>query len=209
MADQARAVLVKDAVVGGLLFTRGLFVRSSPDDQHTTVRLDSGGELEVPTANVHLANGDETPDDHAELTHLSEATVLENTRLRYADDRIYTWVSRILIAVNPFKPIEHLVGDAAMRSASGGGGAPHVYAVAESALRELRRRRKHQSIVVSGESGAGKSESNKLLLQYIVWVSPSTALSGQLNERLLQFDPVLAAFGNAKTVRSSVTSRRS
>uniref|UniRef100_A0A8C4NXJ0 Unconventional myosin-VI n=1 Tax=Dicentrarchus labrax TaxID=13489 RepID=A0A8C4NXJ0_DICLA len=138
-------------------------------------------------------------DDNCSLMYLNEATLLNNVRVRYSKDHIYTYVANILIAVNPYYDIPKLYGPDSIKSYRGkslGTLPPHVYAIADKAYRDMKVLKMSQSIIVSGESGAGKTENTKFVL------------SGQdIDERIVEANPLLEAFGNAKTVRNNNSSR--
>ena len=111
-----------------------------------------------------------TEEDMVKLSYLHEAGVLHNLRRRYARDEIYTYTGQILIAVNPFQKIPHLYDQAMMEMYGGaeqGELSPHVYAVAEAAYKQMLSEGESQSILVSGESGAGKTETAKHIMQYL------------------------------------------
>ena len=114
--------------------------------------------------------------DNAQLIHLSEATVLANMHARYNDSLIYTYVGSILLAVNPFEKLP-LYSQERMGAFAGKvqSRQPHVYALADEAWRNWVKTGRSQSLVVSGESGAGKTETNKHLMQYIAWRSNATS----------------------------------
>ena len=134
---------------------------------------------------------------------------MQNTMVRFARDEIYSWVGSLLLAVNPYKQIARLYGEEAMRPFEGQrllNARPHVYAIAEEACRKARRGGGSQSLIISGESGAGKTESTKFALSYIVWRSRDGA-NGALTQRILQANPLLESLGNAKTVRNHNSSR--
>eukprot|EP00064_Thunnus_orientalis_P010793 superscaffoldBa00001497_g10820 len=146
-------------------------------------------------------------DDNCTLMYLNEATLLNNVRVRYNKDHIYTYVANILIAVNPYCDIPKLYGPDAIKSYRGkslGTLPPHVYAIADKAYRDMKVLKMSQSIIVSGESGAGKTENTKFVLRYLT----TTYGSGQdIDERIVEANPLLEAFGNAKTVRNNNSSR--
>uniref|UniRef100_A0A4W6D8R9 Unconventional myosin-VI n=1 Tax=Lates calcarifer TaxID=8187 RepID=A0A4W6D8R9_LATCA len=146
-------------------------------------------------------------DDNCSLMYLNEATLLNNVRVRYNKDHIYTYVANILIAVNPYYDIPKLYGPEAIKSYQGkslGTLPPHVYAIADKAYRDMKVLKMSQSIIVSGESGAGKTENTKFVLRYLT----TTYGSGQdIDERIVEANPLLEAFGNAKTVRNNNSSR--
>ncbi|XP_053678324.1 myosin heavy chain 95F [Anopheles nili] len=146
-------------------------------------------------------------DDNCELMFLNEATLLDNIRNRYYKDKIYTYVANILIAVNPYKEIPDLYSSATLKRYSGksiGELPPHVYAIADKAIRDMRVLKMSQSIIVSGESGAGKTESTKYLLKFLC---DSVAAAGPIEQKILDANPILEAFGNAKTTRNNNSSR--
>uniref|UniRef100_A0AAQ4PVC4 Unconventional myosin-VI n=1 Tax=Gasterosteus aculeatus aculeatus TaxID=481459 RepID=A0AAQ4PVC4_GASAC len=146
-------------------------------------------------------------EDNCSLMYLNEATLLNNVRLRYNKDHIYTYVANILIAVNPYYDIHKLYGLDAIKTYQGkslGTLPPHVYAIADKAYRDMKVLKMSQSIIVSGESGAGKTENTKFVLRYLT----TTYGSGQdIDERIVEANPLLEAFGNAKTVRNNNSSR--
>uniref|UniRef100_A0AAQ5Y697 Unconventional myosin-VI n=1 Tax=Amphiprion ocellaris TaxID=80972 RepID=A0AAQ5Y697_AMPOC len=146
-------------------------------------------------------------DDNCSLMYLNEATLLNNVRVRYNKDHIYTYVANILIAVNPYYDIPKLYGPDAIKSYQGkslGTLPPHVFAIADKAYRDMKVLKMSQSIIVSGESGAGKTENTKFVLRYLT----TTYGSGQdIDERIVEANPLLEAFGNAKTVRNNNSSR--
>ncbi|XP_061651510.1 myosin VIb isoform X1 [Phyllopteryx taeniolatus] len=146
-------------------------------------------------------------EDNCSLMYLNEATLLNNVKVRYNKEYIYTYVANILIAVNPYYDIPKLYGPEAIKSYQGkslGTQPPHVYAIADKAYRDMKVLKMSQSIIVSGESGAGKTENTKFVLRYLT----TTYGSGQdIDERIVEANPLLEAFGNAKTVRNNNSSR--
>ena len=175
-----------------------------------TVKLSNKKELAVHAADAFAANPDGLScPDNTMLIHLSEATLLANLHQRYAAKDIYTLTGSILLAMNPFEelPIYSEARMAQHRDKSLGGAPPHVYGIAEAAFQRLIKTKCSQSIVVSGESGAGKTETNKHLMQYLAWRSRSSGGVEALAEAILQSNPVLEAFGNAKTSRNNNSSR--
>ncbi|KAM3595479.1 uncharacterized protein V6R79_024107 [Siganus canaliculatus] len=146
-------------------------------------------------------------DDNCTLMYLNEATLLNNVRVRYNKDHIYTYVANILIAVNPYYDIPSLYSSESIklyRGKSLGTLPPHVFAIADKAYRDMKVLKMSQSIIVSGESGAGKTENTKFVLRYLT----TTYGSGQdIDERIVEANPLLEAFGNAKTVRNNNSSR--
>ena len=151
-------------------------------------------------------------DDNCGLMYLNEATLLNNVRLRYSKDKIYTYVANILIAVNPYTDIKELYAPKTIKSYQGkslGTMPPHVFAIADKAFRDMKVLKQSQSIIVSGESGAGKTESTKYILKYLC--DNFGSLKGNsidsLESKILNANPILEAFGNAKTTRNNNSSR--
>lgn len=156
------------------------------------------------------------------LAYLNEPGVLWNLSVRYGLDDIYTYTGSILIAVNPFAALPHLYGPHMMEQYRGvalGELSPHVYAVADASYRAMRQTGTSQSILVSGESGAGKTETAKLIMQYLAWVggyqesseagvpAENVAERPGIEQQVLESNPLLEAFGNARTVRNDNSSR--
>ena len=190
--ERAAAAKAAKAAVAESIATRSPTASSVPGSS-----LFSGRDPQVGVADV------------AQLLSLSEEAVMQNTMVRFARDEIYSWVGSLLLAVNPYKQIARLYGEEAMRPFEGQrllNARPHVYAIAEEACRKARRGGGSQSLIISGESGAGKTESTKFALSYIVWRSRDGA-NGALTQRILQANPLLESLGNAKTVRNHNSSR--
>ncbi|CAI9091439.1 OLC1v1026474C1 [Oldenlandia corymbosa var. corymbosa] len=150
-------------------------------------------------------------DDMTKLHYLHEPGVLENLKARYELNEIYTYTGNILIAINPFQKLPHLYDSHMMQQYKGaplGELSPHVFAVADVAYRAMINERKRNSILVSGESGAGKTETTKMLMRYLAFLGGRAATEGRtVEQQVLESNPVLEAFGNAKTVRNNNSSR--
>ena len=154
--------------------------------------------------------GNPTVPDNTQLLELTDQTVLHNLDRRYMEDDIYTFTGSILLAVNPYAKLpiydENYMGHFTGKSISKN--EPHVFASAEEAYQRIRKDRRSQSVVVSGESGAGKTETNKHLMRYLAWRSRAGGgASDDLANAILQSNPILEAFGNAKTGRNNNSSR--
>ncbi len=153
--------------------------------------------------------------DMAELTHLNEASVVHNLHMRYQADLIYTYSGLFLVAVNPYCPLPIYTNEYInmYKGRSRDDTKPHIYAVADEAFRNLVDEGENQSILVTGESGAGKTENTKKVIQYLAAVAqadPSTksrSQHGNLSAQILRANPILEAFGNAQTVRNNNSSR--
>ncbi|XP_061105897.1 myosin-10 [Conger conger] len=163
-------------------------------------------------------------EDMADLTCLNEASVLHNLRERYYSGLIYTYSGLFCVVINPYKnlPIytESIVE--MYRGKKRHEMPPHIYAISEVAYRSMLQDREDQSILCTGESGAGKTENTKKVIQYLAHVASSHKTSmpgrskeaslqsvqyGELERQLLQANPILEAFGNAKTVKNDNSSR--
>nr|GMC61542.1 myosin-17-like [Ipomoea batatas] len=145
------------------------------------------------------------------LSYLHEPGVLQNLAARYELNEIYTYTGNILIAVNPFQRLPHLYDIHMMEQYNGatlGELSPHVFAVADVAYRAMINEGKSNSILVSGESGAGKTETTKMLMRYLAHLGGRSGVEGRtVEQQVLESNPVLEAFGNAKTVRNNNSSR--
>ncbi|KIK83700.1 hypothetical protein PAXRUDRAFT_832035 [Paxillus rubicundulus Ve08.2h10] len=162
----------------------------------------------------------ETADDLATLSHLNEPSVLHTIRNRYAQHSIYTYSGIVLIAVNPFQRVT-LYGPEIIQAYSGrkrGELEPHLFAIAEDAYTAMAKEGIGQTIIVSGESGAGKTESAKFIMRYIASVNPPSSgakaktklsldESSEIERQILATNPILESFGNAKTTRNDNSSR--
>ncbi|XP_040930901.1 myosin-16 isoform X4 [Gossypium hirsutum] len=150
-------------------------------------------------------------DDMTKLSYLHEPAVLHNLAIRYGIKEIYTYCGNILIAINPFQAISHLYDTKLMDSYKGaqlGDRSPHVFAITDVAYRAMNNEGKSNSILVSGESGAGKTETTKMIMRYLAYLGGHAAAEARTVERkVLESNPVLEAFGNAKTVRNNNSSR--
>ncbi|EFA08775.2 hypothetical protein TcasGA2_TC006465 [Tribolium castaneum] len=147
-------------------------------------------------------------EDMIQLTDLHEAALLWNLKLRYDRNLIYTYAGSILVAVNPYRMFDSSYGIEAAQRYRGkmiGALPPHLFALGASAYSALPA---PQVVVISGESGSGKTESTKLVMQYLAAVAPS-APRGQalVTEQILEAAPLLEAFGNARTARNDNSSR--
>ena len=169
--------------------------------------------------------------DLVTLVHLNEPCLLHVLHLRYNIDRIYTYSGRILLAVNPFRPLPLYTPDILSEYVNAGvkapgqidaygGLQPHVYALTDLAYRCLASNMvgimegdvsSNQSMLVSGESGAGKTETTKIILKYLTQISYNRALDASgvstIADQVLDSNPILEALGNARTTRNENSSR--
>ncbi|XP_009624015.1 myosin-6 isoform X2 [Nicotiana tomentosiformis] len=182
--------------------------------EEITVNCTSGKTVVTNLSHVYAKDTDAPScgvDDMTKLSYLHEPGVLQNLRSRYDMNEIYTYTGSILIAVNPFKRLPHLYDKSVMEQYKGialGELPPHPFAIADAAYRLMISEGISQSILVSGESGAGKTESTKMLMQYLAYMGGRAAAEGRsVEQQVLESNPVLEAFGNAKTVRNNNSSR--
>lgn len=149
--------------------------------------------------------------DLCQLPELNEQTLLDNLRARFAAGYIYTYVGSILIALNPFKfyPIYNPKYVKLYQNKRIGGSSlpPHIFAVADAAYHCMLRERTNQCIVISGESGSGKTESTNFLLHHLTALSQKGSHGSGVEQTILSAGPVLEAFGNAKTAHNNNSSR--
>uniref|UniRef100_A0A3Q3VV77 Unconventional myosin-Va n=1 Tax=Mola mola TaxID=94237 RepID=A0A3Q3VV77_MOLML len=147
--------------------------------------------------------------DLTALSYLHEPAVLHNLKVRFVDSKlIYTYCGIVLVAINPYETLP-IYGTDIINAYSGqnmGDMDPHIFAVAEEAYKQMARDERNQSIIVSGESGAGKTVSAKYAMRYFATVSGS-ASEANIEEKVLASNPIMEAIGNAKTTRNDNSSR--
>lgn len=155
-------------------------------------------------------------EDMASLEDLHDGAIMHNLSLRYKQKHIYTYIGSILAAVNPYQPLPGLYDRPAVEMYSQrhlGEISPHIFAIANECYRSLWKRLQNQCVLISGESGAGKTESTKLILKFLSAMSQhslevsSRDKTSHVEEALLESSPIMEAFGNAKTVYNNNSSR--
>ncbi|XP_073800856.1 myosin-11 isoform X2 [Danio rerio] len=180
------------------------------------VELDNGQKVTVSKDDIQKMNPPKfnKVEDMAALTCLNEASVLHNLRERYFSGLIYTYSGLFCVVINPYKMLP-IYSEKIIEMYKGKKRhevPPHIYSVTDNAYRNMLQEREDQSILCTGESGAGKTENTKKVIQYLAVVASShkgkkEATSGELEKQLLQANPILEAFGNAKTIKNDNSSR--
>ncbi|XP_030845924.1 unconventional myosin-X isoform X3 [Strongylocentrotus purpuratus] len=157
-------------------------------------------------------------EDMAKLQDLHEGSILDNIKQRYEKDRIYTYIGSILCAINPYKTIPGIYGDDVMQVYNKkhiGECPPHIFAIANDCYYSMWKKGENQCVLISGESGAGKTESTKFILNYLSELSQFAMIGREqevrsgvrVEDAILQSSPIMEAFGNAKTVYNNNSSR--
>lgn len=218
--DQGTPVWVPDAtqvfVRGTLLGTKIVKDRSNRDKQVGVVRLLESNETQeyaiMDVSPVNPVTFDKV-DDMSELTHLNEPSVLYNLENRYREDLIYTYSGLFLVAINPYCNVKIYTQEYInlYHGSPKEDNKPHIFAVAEEAYQRLLSDKQDQSILVTGESGAGKTQNTKRILQYLASITSEDKLVSSGGEsfelKILQSNPILESFGNSQTVRNNNSSR--
>ncbi|XP_035770463.1 myosin-6-like [Neolamprologus brichardi] len=151
-------------------------------------------------------------EDMAMLTHLNEASVLFNLRRRYSMWMIYTYSGLFCVTVNPYKwlPVYTPQVVTAYKGRRRAEMPPHIYAIADNAYTDLLQNRENQSMLITGESGAGKTVNTKRVIQYFATIAAlgeNVKKRGSLEDQIIEANPAMEAFGNAKTIRNDNSSR--
>eukprot|EP01119_Soliformovum_irregulare_P017879 TRINITY_DN5376_c0_g2_i2.p1 TRINITY_DN5376_c0_g2~~TRINITY_DN5376_c0_g2_i2.p1 ORF type:complete len:1039 (+),score=347.18 TRINITY_DN5376_c0_g2_i2:84-3200(+) len=152
--------------------------------------------------------------DFVLMDTISEDAFMDNLRLRYKKDRIYTYIGEVVVSMNPYKNMDAAYYNKKKideyKKCIMYEVPPHVYALASEVYRALLGNKEDQCVIISGESGAGKTEASKIFMQYIAAVSKSATYNKEVSDikdKLLESNPILEAFGNAKTLRNNNSSR--
>nr|GMD20797.1 myosin-1 [Ipomoea batatas] len=177
----------------------------STSGTESVISFSDGRVQNVKSENLLPANPDilDGVDDLMQLSYLNEPSVLYNLQYRYNKDMIYSKAGPVLVAINPFKNVPLYGNDDVEAYKRKSSDSPHVYAITDTAMREMVRDEVNQSIIISGESGAGKTETAKIAMQYLAALGGGSGIEYEI----LKTNPILEAFGNAKTLRNDNSSR--
>ncbi|XP_068605696.1 myosin-9-like [Brachionichthys hirsutus] len=196
-------------------------VKEERGDECLVELADSGKKIKVNKDDIQKMNPPKFSkvEDMADLTCLNEASVLHNLKERYYSGLIYTYSGLFCVVINPYKNLP-IYSEEIVEMYKGKKRhemPPHIYAITDTSYRSMMQDREDQSILCTGESGAGKTENTKKVIQYLAHVACShktkkdqsslTLSHGELEKQLLQANPILEAFGNAKTVKNDNSSR--
>ncbi|KAB2032803.1 hypothetical protein ES319_D05G402800v1 [Gossypium barbadense] len=178
----------------------------STSGEESIVSLSNGNVIKVSTSQLLPANPGilEGVNDLIQLSYLNEPSVLHNLKRRYSHDMIYSKAGPVLIAVNPFKDVQIYGKDFVTSYREKATDSPHVFAIADNAYNKMMNDGLNQSIIISGETGAGKTETAKFAMQYLASLGGGY---GGKECKILQTHCILEAFGNAKTSRNDSSSR--
>ncbi|XP_031717902.1 myosin heavy chain, skeletal muscle, adult-like isoform X1 [Anarrhichthys ocellatus] len=191
------------------------------DGSNVTVDTENGKLVTVHLDDIRPINPPKFDklEDMALLTHLHEPAVLFNLKERYAAWMIYTYSGLFCVTVNPYKwlPVYNPEVVAGYRGKKRQEAPPHIFAISDSAYQYMLTDRENQSILITGESGAGKTVNTKRVIQYFATIASNgdsskkeqlpSKMQGTLEDQIIQANPLLEAFGNAKTVRNDNSSR--
>ncbi|XP_058848439.1 myosin heavy chain, fast skeletal muscle-like [Acipenser ruthenus] len=199
------------------LYVKGVI--QSKEGGKATVKTEDGQTLSVKDDQVFPMNPPKFDkiEDMAMMTHLNEATVLYNLKERYSAWMIYTYSGLFCVTVNPYKwlPVYDPSVVNAYRGKKRQEAPPHIFSISDNAYQFMLTDRENQSILITGESGAGKTVNTKRVIQYFATIAVSgdkkkestSKMKGTLEDQIIQANPLLEAFGNAKTVRNDNSSR--
>ena len=174
------------------------------NDQHKYIV--GYNDEEIIVNNIFTANDDDTDNKNnlINIPHLNEPTILNSVYLRYNKNIIYTYTGKILISVNPFCDLGLYSDEIILNYKNNINKNPHIYQIANLAYYNLLESKKNQTILISGESGAGKTYGVRSIIKYLTRLSNRHS---DIEQQVIDSNPILEAFGNAKTSRNSNSSR--
>uniref|UniRef100_A0A3B5AX40 Myosin heavy chain, fast skeletal muscle-like n=1 Tax=Stegastes partitus TaxID=144197 RepID=A0A3B5AX40_9TELE len=200
------------------MYVKGKLVKK--EGGKATVEVSAGKSLTVKDDEIFPMNPPKFNkiEDMAMMTHLSEPAVLYNLKERYAAWMIYTYSGLFCVTVNPYKwlPVYDAVVVAGYRGKKRIEAPPHIFSISDNAYQFMLQDRENQSILITGESGAGKTVNTKRVIQYFATIAVAGAkkseqvsgkMQGSLEDQIIAANPLLEAYGNAKTVRNDNSSR--
>lgn len=178
----------------------------STSGERASVVLPNRSVVTLPIRELLPANPDilEGVNELIQLIYLNEPSVLHNLHYRYCQDMIYSKAGPVLLAINPFKDVQLYGNDVATAYRQKLLDSPHIYAIADASYNKMMTDEKDQSIIISGESGAGKTETAKFAMKYLAVLDGGC---GGMESKVLQTSYILEAFGNAKTCLNDNSSR--
>uniref|UniRef100_A0A8C5SR46 Myosin heavy chain n=1 Tax=Laticauda laticaudata TaxID=8630 RepID=A0A8C5SR46_LATLA len=215
--DAKSSIFVVDPKIS---FAKG--VLQSKEAGKVTVKKDGGDSVTVKDDQIFPMNPPKFDkiEDMAMMTHLNEPAVLYNLKERYAAWMIYTYSGLFCVTVNPYKwlPVYNPEVVNAYRGKKRQEAPPHIFSISDNAYQFMLTDRENQSILITGESGAGKTVNTKRVIQYFATIAAASdkkkeepqqtgKLKGTLEDQIISANPLLEAFGNAKTVRNDNSSR--
>ncbi|KAJ2785897.1 class II myosin [Coemansia javaensis] len=212
---EKRWVWVPDEKEG---YIAGYVVDDSAGDSAAVVHLMTGRDVTIDLAATEKVNPPkfERAEDMADLGYLNEASVVHNLKQRYAANLIYTYSGLFLVAVNPYYNLQIYGPEfvAAYKNKKRSEAPPHIFSIADAAFHDMLHSKENQSILITGESGAGKTENTKKVIQYLTAIASdhkaaatAAAGGGTLEQQVLCANPILESFGNAQTIRNNNSSR--
>lgn len=157
---------------------------------------------------MNIVEGQGWP-DMVMIDSVTEDEFMKNLALRFKQKQIYTFIGEQIVSMNPFQRMNNTGKEviAEYRNKYMYEVQPHIFALAEDTFRQLQQSKKDQCVIITGESGAGKTEASKIFMTYISAITGKTQQADLIKDRLLSSNPVLEAFGNAKTLRNDNSSR--
>uniref|UniRef100_A0A669DLW5 Myosin heavy chain, fast skeletal muscle n=1 Tax=Oreochromis niloticus TaxID=8128 RepID=A0A669DLW5_ORENI len=200
------------------MYVKGKLVKK--EGGKATVETEGGKTVTVKEDEIHPRNPPkfDKMEDMAMMTHLNEPSVLFNLKERYASWMIYTYSGLFCVVVNPYKwlPVYDATCVAAYRGKKRIEAPPHIFSISDNAYQFMLTDRENQSVLITGESGAGKTVNTKRVIQYFATIAALGAkkaeptpgkMQGSLEDQIVAANPLLEAYGNAKTVRNDNSSR--